>query len=102
MPDMEKVIKGIEHHRNEIKPKCLGCPYSEPNPIGEWCISGLLDDIYAMLKEQETLKPKKIKGYYPPMYTLYEYECERCKSPMLNGQPFCMGCGQGMNWNEAP
>lgn len=51
-----------------------------------------------LLKEQEVLKPKKIKGYNPPMYTIYEYECEKCKSPMMNKQPFCMGCGRAQSW----
>jgi len=53
-----------------------------------------------LLKEQEALKPKKVKGYNPPMYTIYEYECEKCKSPMMNKQPFCMGCGQAVKWDE--
>lgn len=55
--DREKVIKGVECHRKKIQTtnavSCLECPYSEPNPIREWCMSGLMDDIYAMLKEQE-------------------------------------------------
>lgn len=55
--DMEKIVKGIECHRKKIQTtnsvSCLECPYSEPNPIREWCMSGLMDDIYAMLKEQE-------------------------------------------------
>ena len=55
--DREKIIKGVECHRKKIQTtnavSCLECPYSEPNPIREWCMSGLMDDIYAMLKEQE-------------------------------------------------
>lgn len=51
-----------------------------------------------LLKEQEAVEPKKIKGYNPPMYTLYEYKCEKCESFMLNKQPFCMGCGKPVNW----
>lgn len=58
MADREKVIKGIECHRKKIQTtnavSCLECPYSEPNPIREWCMSGLMDDIYAMLKKQES------------------------------------------------
>ena len=57
MVDVEKVTKGVECHRKKIQTanavSCLGCPYSEPNPIREWCMSGLMDDIYALLKEQE-------------------------------------------------
>ena len=52
-----------------------------------------------LLKEQEAVEPKKVKGYNPPMYTIYEYECEKCKSPMMNKQPFCMGCGRAVKWD---
>ena len=59
MPDREKVIKGIECHRKKVQTtnsiSCLECPYSEPKPIGEWCMSGLMDDIYALLKEQKAV-----------------------------------------------
>lgn len=50
------------------------------------------------LLEQEAVEPKKVKGYNPPMYTLYGYECKECKSPMMNKQPFCMGCGRSVTW----
>ena len=58
------------------------------------------DIIVELLKGQEAVKPKKVKGYNPPMYTIYEYECENCKSPILNKQPFCMGCGRRLEWDE--
>ena len=71
----------------------------------EFCVNGhfkvelsLATKILALLKEQDAVKPKKVKGYNPPMYTIYEYECEKCKSPMMNKQPFCMGCGQAVKW----
>ena len=51
-----------------------------------------------LLKEQEAVEPNKVKGYNPPMYTHYDYECEECKSPMMNKQPFCMGCGKPVKW----
>ena len=49
-------------------------------------------------QEQETVKPKKVKGYKPPMYTIYEYECPECESLMLYKQPFCAGCGRTVKW----
>ena len=58
----------------------------------------LFMDILELLREQDAVKPKKFKGYNPPMYTIYEYECEKCKSPMMNKQPFCMGCGRSVKW----
>lgn len=56
MTDREKVNKGVECHRKKVQTKstvsCLECPYSEPKQIKEWCMHGLMDDIYALLKEQ--------------------------------------------------
>lgn len=63
--------------------------------IAEWT-----DDAISMLNEKDTVKPRKVKGYNPPMYTLFEYECEKCKSVIMNKQPFCMGCGRSVKWND--
>ena len=66
----------------------------------EQCLEDAGFDVdVALLKEQEVVKPKKVKGYRPPIYTLYEYECEECKTPMMDKQPFCMGCGKAVKWN---
>lgn len=102
MPDRKKVIKGLEHCTawaglHECQPKFgPDCPYEDDAD----CKLALMRDALAALKEQETVKPKKIKGYNPPMYTLYEYKCEKCESPMMNKQPFCMGCGRAVKWND--
>lgn len=53
-------------------------------------------DAIVLLKEP--VKPKKIKGFHPPMYTLYQYKCENCESLMLTGQPFCCGCGRSVKF----
>ena len=100
MADREKVIKGLERCKLYNKLNCDKCPYDyngRGNGKSE-CTAELATDALALLEEQETVKPKKIKGYNPPMYTLYEYECEKCESPMMNKQPFCMGCGQEVKW----
>lgn len=80
MPDMEKVIERIY------------------DAIDYGVCVDLFMDVLELLKEQEAINPKKFKGYNPPMYTIYEYECEKCKSPMMNKQPFCMGCGRSVKW----
>ena len=94
--DMEKVIKGLECCKESAN--CSDCPYPCYSGYAENWPNQLLTDALALLKKQEAVKPKKIKGYYPPMYTLYEYECEKCETPILNQQPFCMGCGQKVKW----
>ena len=72
-------VDGIKWGDNDVREFGQGRP--------EWC----------PMKEREAVKPKKAK-YQPPMYTIYEYECEKCKSPMMNKQPFCMGCGRSVKW----
>jgi len=89
MPDREKVINALENALAENK-------YRRYEPI-KFSFE-VVEIIIDLLKEQEAVKPKKVKGYNPPMYTIYEYECEKCKSPMLNKQPFCMGCGKTVKW----
>ena len=99
--DREKVIKGLQAHADGCGYRShhcdtMDCPYrygDESCDIEEMC-----RDALALLKEQEAVEPKKAKGYNPPMYTLYEYECKECKSPMMTKQPFCMGCGRRVNW----
>lgn len=91
MPDREKVINALEVTRKRYVYKKNG-----QNVIS--LDVRFVDMILALLKEQDALKPKKVKGYNPPMYTIYEYECEKCKSPMMNKQPFCMGCGRPVKW----
>ena len=98
--DREKVIKGLERCKLFNKINCDKCPYDyngRGNGKSE-CTAELATDALDLLKKQEAVKPKKFKGYNPPMYTIYEYECENCKSPMMNKQPFCMGCGQAVKW----
>ena len=85
--DREKVIKDLD--------ELYGLIY-QSNVDGE--ILGSLHDAVTLLKEQEAVEPKKVKGYNPPMYTLYEYECKECKTPMMTKQPFCMGCGRKVKW----
>ena len=92
MPDREKVIKELDKLVDEVN------PWKESPPLRCDISYPLLCDTLALLKEQEAVKPKKVKGYNPPMYTIYEYECEKCKSPMMIKQPFCMGCGRPVKW----
>ena len=91
MTDREKIISAIEKAKKQSEEYALDriiVPFKEA------------DMIIAMLKKHETVKPKKIKGYNPPMYTLYEYKCEECESPIMNKQPFCMGCGRAVEWDD--
>lgn len=97
MIDREKVIKGVECHRKKIQTtnavSCLECPYSEPKPVREWCMSGLIDDIYALLKEQEPVKPTRSEG------TTWWFKCGKCGMSLDPRDKFCRECGRTIEWN---
>ena len=88
--DLEKVIEILEKAKTIIEG---WVPMFEQynTPAG-------IDDAIALLKAQEPVKPKKVKGYKPPVCTLFDYECENCESPIMEKQPFCAGCGKALKW----
>lgn len=52
MPDREKVLKALEHHKETAV--CNGCPYAEDSDTAQgYC--PVYDDAIALLKEQEAL-----------------------------------------------
>ena len=116
MPDRETVIKGVHDARRyfedrEWVDKSVGVHIDALNDV-----LALLkeqehrDKIYreletdwkrlkALLKEQEAVKPKKIKGFNPPKYVYYKCVCDKCASDLIEGQPFCAGCGKKVLWD---
>lgn len=109
MPDVEKVIKGLETCYC-LPSKCEDCPYHDL-PDEQSCKDVLCLDAIALLKEQEAREPH---------YTTLRYlvdgievavrhpECPRCieKGLMLwdaeieKGQAFCKRCGQAVKWDD--
>lgn len=50
MPDREKVLKALEHHKESAV--CNGCPYAgDDDTVEGYC--PIYDDAIALLKEQE-------------------------------------------------
>lgn len=92
MPDLEKVIKGLEHCGSADM--CDNCPYLVKDVENEGDGCQMFADALTLLKAKEPVKPKKVKGYTPPVCTLFDYECENCESPIMEKQPFCAGCGK--------
>ena len=119
MINIDEVIKGIIHHKLRQKniqklnhDECFDCPY---RPDGmDMCesIDALLDDVLALLKEQEIKTPIRIHEEYPEhdwetdkdgkideWFMNYEFHngpaCQRC------GYSFCIHCKPN-GWNEKP
>ena len=99
MPDREKILKGLESHRNGF---CFACPYNDDVIETTNCKRQLVEDAIALLKEQ----PKKahwvkMTGMMPPEFTGH-FECDNCG---WHGKPFvreidfahCPGCGAEMS-----
>ena len=78
MTERDEIIKGLESQLNDLQ------KYADADEAVT-LTQCRAKDIVALLKEQETVKPKKIKDYKPPM---------------LEKQPFCMGCGMAVKWND--
>lgn len=102
MPDMEKVVNGLECCSKtdmccmEIScyhPAYLECPYHE---IEDGCIQAITKDALSLLKEQEAVKPKSKVRH--GANAQIQHFCGNCNS-MLHGKPkFCSECGRPVLW----
>ena len=117
MIDREKVIKGLECCKTYAT--CNKCPYNGEEQNCNSLRREALTLIKELIEEQEkqkffvdesghiiplpvtekeTVKPKKLKKYLPPMMVHYRYECPECESVMMFEQPYCCGCGRQVKW----
>jgi ribosomal protein S27AE len=100
MPDREKVIKALEHCKdNQYVNDCDECDYGGKS--GMFCIR-MIDDAIFLLKEQ---KPKEVKYKSKRIKFLDEYfegECPSCRSFIdeHSNRNFCGYCGQAVMWND--
>ena len=97
MPDREKVIKGLEcclgANDCDVEPK-EDCPYKGMC----LCAMALHLDVFALLKEQEAVKPKS-KSRHGANAQIQHF-CGNCMT-MLYGKPkYCSECGKMVKWNE--
>lgn len=86
MPDREKVLKALEHHKETAV--CNGCPYAgdDDTPQGNCPI---YDDALALLREQEPIRRSEM------------YFCGDCKTAIARTMNYCHKCGRKVNWNAA-
>ena len=91
MPDLEKVIRGLEcctdrDHRAD----CYGC-YQEGPGFGFACRESLMRDALALLREQEPVPFDEI-GYQPV--------CGECHEPLDVTDEYCRHCGRKVRWKR--
>lgn len=67
MKDREKVMRGAECCTKDVDDpySCEECPYLGHKPTKKGCITVMLEDTLALLKEQEAVPPKHIHEEYP-------------------------------------
>ena len=93
--DREKIIKGIDICLQHFQ--CgEDCPYYE---IG--CMEQLREDVLAMLKAQEPVKPVDVHMYRKMFVNVRSGYCPICNNPVdeEEGNNFCCSCGRRMNWD---
>lgn len=97
MPDLEKVIKGIEICLSGGLPdRCVECPYHN-NGCDQQKMCDALELLRcARLKKPDALKPKLKKTRY-----FTQPCCAECGMVFPTGQHpnFCSNCGRGVDWN---
>ena len=100
MPDIEKVIKGLEFCTSTTG--CTGCQYEDPCHDIEQRILGeaIMRDALELLKEQKPQRGKWI-DIDSQLYT-WKVRCDQCghERSMMSTQgkypKFCEGCGAEM------
>lgn len=88
--DREKVINGLKNCSVQNDVGCQCCPYfKDRKEYGhEWCTTVLSQDVLALLKEQEAVKPTWGRG--KPF-------CGAC-GLQIRGGKFCSECGKPIAW----
>lgn len=105
MPDRENVIAALHCRAYDDDLPCCQCAYykQDEKPVARCDYRGIMDDAIALLKEHETVNletvnPKKVKGFNPPLYVHFSYVCDGCGTDLLKDQPYCAGCGKPVKW----
>lgn len=104
MPDLEKVIKGLECHADRTNLSCRPskCPYF----AYDFCGPLLATDAIGLLKERPVAKCHWVKmtGMMPPEYHGH-YGCSNCGwhgiySEKERDYKFCPACGADMRGDD--
>ena len=91
MPDVEKIIKALEHHKDTWV--CNGCPYEDDPAVGNGKCP-VYDDAIALLREQE-----KTKVVFRQYDGSVESECGNCGLYLDKTYSVCPKCGKELDWN---
>ena len=100
MTDREKILRGAECCKGE--PSANGCPKECPYLPKRHLTCGLdpfLDDVIALLKEQEPVEPKKDDAWPYPISVCGA--CGTCLFKVGDYKPnYCSECGRPVKWDD--
>jgi hypothetical protein len=100
MPDLKKVIKGLEICTSRPC-YCTDCPYKK-----ECCLDSqnVMEDALALLKDKKAVKPLAIKKEMFNEYYGAVACCPKCDCMWImyvdNDMHYCPECGQEVKWDE--
>ena len=96
MPERERVIIGLESHREDNYEACKVCPYHYNG-----CETALCRDALALLREQQPVKAKILKQGMTINYRKFAFAgmCPVCNSLLLRHWVACPTCGKAVKWN---
>lgn len=96
MADFEKVTRGLEACVCDSRlMQCANCPYQTDKSR---CVTTLIRDALALLKEREAKPPIINENSYGWKF----YYCPSCKKEFYQNHKFrfCEKCGQEVKWDE--
>lgn len=94
--DREKVIESVDICRG--KGHCEDCRYYQGHAgytIMD-CRKYLLNDVLAMLKDQEAVEPILVREGWNKYHN--NYVCPRCDNDVFYEQNYCLECGVRFLW----
>ena len=100
MIDMEKVVNGLRHCLL-YNGSCLDYPYDGPN-----CQNDVLEDVVALLKEQEAVEPYMDYDGHDVWRcgncgaTIFHIEHSQADEDWKSYAKFCRQCGREVKWDE--
>ena len=97
MPDIEKVIKGLETCRTRVN--CKECPYAYDRRADDsYCEAVLHNDVLELLKEQEAVVHPEPSC---EMKYITDCCCDLCGVQLIREDNFCRGCGKPIGWKKS-
>ena len=103
MIEREKVMRGAECCTKDVDDpcSCKECPYLGHKPTQKGCITVMLEDTLALLKEKEPVEATEKQKEFAVKFgiTVPQYWCGECHYMLVYLTRFCPNCGKKVKWD---